>query len=67
MVLATDISPREEETLRLLAQGLDNKAIAAQLVVSDSTVRTHLRHIYNKLGVKSRTQAVKRAQELQIV
>lgn len=67
MVLATDISPREEETLRLLAQGLDNKAIAAQLVVSDSTVRTHLRHIYNKLGVNSRTQAVKRAQELQIV
>jgi LuxR family maltose regulon positive regulatory protein len=67
LVLATEISPREEETLRLLAQGLDNKAIAAYLIVSDSTVRTHLRHIYSKLGVTSRIQAVKRAQELQIV
>jgi len=47
--------------LRLLAEGHSNSAIARQLFVSESTVRTHLRHLNVKLSADSRTQAVARA------
>ena len=46
--------------LRLLAQGLSNQAIAEQLVISIGTVKSHLKHIFAKLTVESRTQAVAR-------
>lgn len=49
---------RELEVLRLVADGASNDAIAAQLVVSLATVKTHLVHLYEKLGVTSRTEAV---------
>lgn len=52
-----DLSPREREILELLAQGFPNKAIADRVGVSDGTVRWHLRHVYNKLHVRSRTEA----------
>jgi DNA-binding NarL/FixJ family response regulator len=52
------LSPREEEVLRLVASGYHNKEIAAQLRVSSETVRVHLRNIYEKLHVNSRSQAV---------
>ncbi|MBI1842790.1 MAG: response regulator transcription factor [Verrucomicrobia bacterium] len=52
-----DLSPREREILELLAQGLANKEIAQRVGVSDGTVRWHLRHVYNKLHVRSRTEA----------
>lgn len=58
------VSPREREILQLLDEGLDNKALARRLVVADNTVRSHLRHIYRKLEVNSRTRAIKRAREL---
>lgn len=52
-----DLSPREREILELLAGGLPNKEIADRVGVTDGTVRWHLRHIYHKLHVRSRTEA----------
>ena len=52
------LSPREQEILELLAQGFANKEIANRVGVSDGTVRWHLRHVYHKLHVRSRTEAV---------
>jgi two-component system response regulator DegU len=51
------LTPRETEVLCLLAQGLDNAAIAERLVVTKRTIQNHVSHIYRKLGVSSRTQA----------
>jgi NarL family two-component system response regulator LiaR len=50
------LTPRELEVLRLVAQGLTNDEIAAQLVISEATVRTHVSHIMSKLHLASRTQ-----------
>jgi LuxR family maltose regulon positive regulatory protein len=61
------ISEREIEVLRLLASGTPNREIAAKLFVSVDTVKSHLKHVYNKLGVHSRTQAVARARELDLI
>jgi LuxR family maltose regulon positive regulatory protein len=61
------LSAREVEILRLLAQGASNRAMADQLVVSQTTVKTHVSHILRKLDVASRTQAAARARELQLV
>lgn len=55
------LSERELEVLKLAARGMSNKEIAAQLSLSVRTVQTHLGHIFNKLGVSSRTEAVLRA------
>ena len=52
-----DLSPREREILVLVAQGFPNKEIAQRVGVSDGTVRWHLRHVYHKLHVRSRTEA----------
>jgi predicted ATPase/DNA-binding CsgD family transcriptional regulator len=52
------LSTREEEVLRLVADGLTNKEIARQLIVSENTVKTHLTSLFNKLGVNSRARAV---------
>lgn len=52
-----DLSPREREILELLAEGHPNKQIASQMGVTDGTVRWHLRHVYHKLHVRSRTEA----------
>jgi DNA-binding CsgD family transcriptional regulator len=62
--LVEDLTEREREVAGLLALGLDNEAIAAALFVSRNTVKTHLRHIYEKLGARSRTEAVARCIEL---
>jgi DNA-binding NarL/FixJ family response regulator len=51
------LSPREREILELLAAGFPNKQIAARVGLTDGTVRWHLRHVYNKLHVRSRTEA----------
>jgi DNA-binding NarL/FixJ family response regulator len=50
-----DLSPREREILELLAHGFANKEIAGRLGLTDGTVRWHLRHVYHKLHVRSRT------------
>lgn len=52
-----DLSPREQEVLELLARGCANKEIADKLSLSIETVTWHLKHIYSKLHVRSRTQA----------
>ena len=52
------LSPREREILKLLARGLSNAEVARALSVSRATVRTHLEHIYEKLEVSNRTEAV---------
>ncbi|HVM46782.1 MAG TPA: response regulator transcription factor, partial [Candidatus Acidoferrum sp.] len=55
-----NLSRREQEILELLAQGCSNKEIADKLSISVETVTWHLRHIYGKLHVRSRTQAALR-------
>lgn len=60
---ATKLTPREEEILILLSKGFVNKEIALKLGVSYETVRDHLRHIYEKLHVHSRGEAVARFKE----
>jgi DNA-binding NarL/FixJ family response regulator len=52
------LTPREREVLRLLAEGLAADAIAKRLFISKTTVGTHIEHIFTKLGVRSRAQAV---------
>jgi RNA polymerase sigma factor (sigma-70 family) len=58
--LAT-LTPREREVLDLLAQGLTNKEIAEALVISDNTVKRHLKAIFAKLDVSTRAAAAARA------
>lgn len=52
------LSEREREVLRLVEQGLSNKAVGQQLFISSRTVSQHLTSVFNKLGVNTRTQAV---------
>jgi DNA-binding NarL/FixJ family response regulator len=54
------LTGRERDVLELLSQGLANKAIAARLGISDHTVKFHLSSIFSKLGVSTRTEAVRR-------
>ena len=60
------LSARELEVLHLIAEGLSNDAIAQKLFLSTGTVKVHLKHIYGKLDVNSRTQAVARLRELNL-
>jgi DNA-binding NarL/FixJ family response regulator len=55
------LTERELDVLSLVAQGLTNREISRQLFISPATVRTHLEHIYDKLGVRSRAGAVSAA------
>jgi LuxR family maltose regulon positive regulatory protein len=65
--LPEPLSAREVEVLQLLARGLSTPEIARELVVAPSTVRSHLKSIYGKLGVGRRWAAVARAQELRLL
>jgi DNA-binding CsgD family transcriptional regulator len=65
--LIEPLTDRELEVLCLIAQGLSNPAIAEQLFIAVGTVKAHTSHIYGKLGVTNRVEAVIKAQELSIL
>jgi ATP/maltotriose-dependent transcriptional regulator MalT len=65
--LVDPLTPRELEVLRLITAGLTNQQIAAQLVISVGTAKFYTSQIYSKLNVSSRTQAVARARELNLL
>jgi LuxR family maltose regulon positive regulatory protein len=65
--LPEPLSERELEVLALIAAGKANQEIAAKLYVSTSTVKTHINRLYRKLGARSRTQAIARAKEVDLL
>jgi LuxR family maltose regulon positive regulatory protein len=65
--LLDPLTPRELEILRLIGKGYSNPEIASELVVSVNTIKKHTSNIYGKLGVRSRTQAIARAHELNLL
>jgi DNA-binding NarL/FixJ family response regulator len=56
--LSTVLSPREQDVLRLVAEGRSNKEIAKELIIAASTAKYYVTGVFNKLGVDSRAQAV---------
>lgn len=58
------LTERERDVLRLIVQGRSNGEIAAELTVSEATVKTHINHIFAKLGARDRTHAVVLAHQL---
>jgi LuxR family maltose regulon positive regulatory protein len=65
--LPRPLTERELEVLRLLARGMSNRQISHRLFLTEGTVKQHLHNIYQKLDVRSRTQAVARARELSLL
>ncbi len=65
--LPAPLTPRELEIMRLICKGYSNPEIASELVVTVNTIKKHTSNIYGKLGVRSRTQAIARAYELNLL
>lgn len=61
-----DLTAREQQILDLIAEGLTNRQISSNLFISESTVENHIHHIFVKLGISNRAQAVARAFQLKI-
>ena len=64
---ASELSERELEVFKLIGRGLSNAEIAAELVISIATVKTHVRHVLAKLRLRDRVQAVGAAHEAGLV
>jgi DNA-binding NarL/FixJ family response regulator len=60
------LTAREQQILNLVAEGLTNRQISSTLSVSESTVENHMHHIFVKLGISNRAQAVARAFQMRI-
>jgi len=65
--METPLTERELEVLQALAHGLSNREIAAQLIITEGTVKNHVSNLIDKLGVRDRTQAVLKGQELGLI
>jgi LuxR family maltose regulon positive regulatory protein len=65
--LVDPLTPRELEIMRLISEGYSNPEISRELVVSLNTIKKHTSNIYGKLGVRSRTQAIVRAQQMDLL
>ena len=65
--MAEELTGRERDVLALVADGRSNRQIAAELGISDHTVKFHLASIFGKLGVATRTQAVRRALDWSLI
>ncbi|UDL77956.1 response regulator transcription factor [Corynebacterium uberis] len=63
----TSLTPRELEVLTLVSEGNSNRQIGQELMLSEATVKSHLVHIYDKLGVRSRTSAVAAARDQGVI
>jgi len=61
------LTDREEQVLKLIAHGLTNKEISCYLLISVATVENHIHHIYEKLGISNRAQAVAHAFRSRII
>jgi ATP/maltotriose-dependent transcriptional regulator MalT len=61
------LTPREVEVLKQITQGVSNRIIAERLVIAESTVKTHIYHIFAKLDVSTRTEAAARARALRLL
>jgi LuxR family maltose regulon positive regulatory protein len=66
-VLTDPLTERERQVLALMIEGLTNKEIADRLVISNNTVRTHIKNVYGKLGVRNRVEAAARSRELNLL
>jgi len=66
-ILPDPLTEREMQILTLIMKGLTNKEICDQLVISKNTVRTHIKNVYGKLGVRNRVEAAARSQELNLL
>jgi LuxR family maltose regulon positive regulatory protein len=64
---AVKLTSRERQILRLMAAGLSNRAMSEQLIVAEATLKRHVSNLYLKLNVHSRTQALARAAELNLL
>lgn len=67
LAAAISITPREQEVLQLVSEGLSNREISVKLCIAPGTVKTHLANIYGKLEVNNRVQAVSEAQMLKLI
>lgn len=65
--LTNPLTPRETEILRLIARDMSNLEIAARLFITEGTVKNHVTAILTKLDARDRFQAVRRAQEMEII